>query len=358
MSVRTEQIQSFDPAFDTIRACAALIVFISHIVIFMIMEKLEFGGQKYFVFETLAALSVEFFFVLSGILLGRILLKQFSGEHKNANVKIFLMRRWMRTLPVYYLALAGYFLIFRISEFPLPDSWPLYFVFLQSPVYFNTSFFGVSWSLCIEEIFYILFPVLVYGFIKLGAQTKKAFLSVGFFLIVLCFAARQMYLPHFEAWMFDLRTGLVFRLDSIAVGLIAGIVFASISRVAAWTSFGILALFSALWIVLGDRFSHDNVWDMVILQSSFTVLPWVCAILVLYLSQIRILKPNKAVSFFADISYGLYVFHLPIMDVFYLYNLGGVFYPVFCLVFCYLVFRYIETPILKRRPIYVAEQHK
>lgn len=97
-------------------------------------------------------LGVDLFFVLSGFLianqsLGLIKKNQFT-------LKKFYISRFMRTLPNYYVVLLISILISGISDFDLS-----YLFFLQN--FGDLRFFGHSWSLCVEEHFYIVFPLIL-----------------------------------------------------------------------------------------------------------------------------------------------------------------------------------------------------
>ena len=123
---------------------------------------------------------VELFFVLSGFLIGGILLKLFEkNEHFNLKtIGGFWIRRWFRTLPNYYLILLlniviVYFGIIKedFSQF----NWKFFF-FLQNFTKPFTGFFWESWSLSIEEWFYLLFPIIlvsIYLLLKMSKIRKK-----------------------------------------------------------------------------------------------------------------------------------------------------------------------------------------
>ena len=61
------------------------------------------------IFEYLSFLFVDFFFVLSGFVLYRLLIKVHNNKN---NLIIFYTRRWMRTLPIFFIALISYSLFF------------------------------------------------------------------------------------------------------------------------------------------------------------------------------------------------------------------------------------------------------
>jgi len=108
---------------------------------------------------------VQFFFCLSGFLITSILIE--SGKANNY-FKIFYARRILRIFPIYFLILFGVFFIAVTLKLNVNDFW-LYILYIQN---FKLSFQGWSisfpnwlnhtWSLAIEEQFYIFFPFLVY----------------------------------------------------------------------------------------------------------------------------------------------------------------------------------------------------
>ncbi|MEZ4907056.1 MAG: acyltransferase [Saprospiraceae bacterium] len=176
---------------------------------------------------------VELFFVLSGFLIGGILIKQFQNSDSLGvrSIGNFWIRRWFRTLPNYYLILIiniifVYFGLIKedFSQF----NWRFFF-FLQN---FSQSFYGFfweSWSLSIEEWFYLLFPIILtfnYLILKgLKVSKKHIFLvSVLIFLLV-PFLLRFFIASKFEVDNFWLGVKIykvvIYRLDGIALGLLA-----------------------------------------------------------------------------------------------------------------------------------------
>lgn len=115
------------PWFDFVRSLAILLVLLSHsrgwlLDYWEFAELLKFGGY----------IGVELFFSLSGILVGSILLKTpllFDFEQ----FKRFLVRRWYRTLPNYYLWLG---IVSILAFFNIRDGWTQfnfgYLVFTQN----------------------------------------------------------------------------------------------------------------------------------------------------------------------------------------------------------------------------------
>ncbi len=99
---------------------------------------------------------VDLFFALSGWLLGRQLLREYFDSGR-IDFRRFWLRRWLRTLPAYYAVLIATTLWYcrRTGE---PPDWT-FPVFLQTYCS-DMPYFGVSWSLCVEEHFYLAVPLL------------------------------------------------------------------------------------------------------------------------------------------------------------------------------------------------------
>jgi peptidoglycan/LPS O-acetylase OafA/YrhL len=145
MSVGSGGLHERHRSLDLLRACAISMVITAHSV-------LAYGAPKSLAPLQLGGIGVDLFFVLSGWLLGNQLIKEFSSTG-SINLLRFWARRWMRTLPAYYTILILTCIQQAIShpETPLRVE---YLVFLQN--YTGLPYFFVSWSLCVEEHFYLL----------------------------------------------------------------------------------------------------------------------------------------------------------------------------------------------------------
>jgi len=116
---------------------------------------------------------VDLFFVLSGFLIGGILL---DAKESPRYFQTFYLRRFHRILPLYYLWIGVFFLMAATSFSHLPAPlrlgpirWtlvPIFFLFVQNTVSkqlpgFSSQWFGALWSLAVEEQFYLAMPLLV-----------------------------------------------------------------------------------------------------------------------------------------------------------------------------------------------------
>ncbi len=114
---------------------------------------------------TLSVIGVDLFFVLSGFLIGGILIRTFlNTDFTVANVGQFWIRRWFRTLPNYWLLFTVDIVLYQVMK--LNDFQPVHllgYVFLQNLWYPNVlGFFPEGWSLAVEEWFYLTLPIAMY----------------------------------------------------------------------------------------------------------------------------------------------------------------------------------------------------
>ena len=171
---------------------------------------------------------VELFFVLSGFLIGGILLKIIHNNNYKLSTKQvlnFWKRRWFRTLPNYYL-----FLIINIIllKFSLIDGTfkhfdYKYFLFLQNFTQPLIGFFWESWSLAVEEWFYIFLPLSLIIFLFIFPSKKGILFSI-ITLITLPLVYRIINSDiSVDAFWWDVkfRKVILMRLDTIIYGVLA-----------------------------------------------------------------------------------------------------------------------------------------
>jgi peptidoglycan/LPS O-acetylase OafA/YrhL len=164
--------------------------------------------------------------------------------------QVFYLRRFLRIFPVYWLLLASYFLAqaidthWRLGFISLlddPNPWPVlrYFFFFQNLVLvqmssLEPSWVMVTWSLAIEEQFYLVAPLVL----RLLQPEKVLWLCVA--LCVLCPVIRIAYLFGQNRPLAALySTGA--RVDSLAAGvLMAALIFLHpLSLVTRWRAMGV-----------------------------------------------------------------------------------------------------------------------
>lgn len=213
---------------DLMRALAILFVVLGH---GSMLEKANTG------FPWIPLINgVELFFVLSGFLIGGILIKTFkkSNSFGIKTISHFWIRRWFRTLPNYYLVLILNIIVvyFGIVKGDFTQFNWRFFLFLQNFSQPFTGFFWESWSITIEEWFYLLFPlilaILFFGLKRFKLDKKLIFLWAIFIFLLVPFLLRFFIASKFDLDNFWLGVKIykvvIYRLDGIALGLLAAFI--------------------------------------------------------------------------------------------------------------------------------------
>ena len=137
-------------------------------------------------------------------------------------VRRFWARRWTRTLPLYFFVLAAYALLKPpLFHAPFHGSWR-YLVFLQNTGPLKD--FVQSWSLCIEEQFYLVFPLVFFLLRPRRPAWWLVPLAVSVALRVLAWHALGLPSalgPSYDPAIVDplFKFGTLRHLDGIAVGV-------------------------------------------------------------------------------------------------------------------------------------------
>lgn len=172
---------------------------------------------------------VSIFFVLSGFLIGGIFIRSIESAKKIKLKFIFSFwtKRWLRTLPNYYLILTILVLIFLINNRKIEANIIEYYLFIQNLKWPQSSFFPESWSLAVEEWFYLTIPIIilfVYNFLK---NLEKTIYYTSFFIILSVSILRYLKFQEIGNINYDLeyRKIVIYRLDSLMYGVAASSFF-------------------------------------------------------------------------------------------------------------------------------------
>jgi peptidoglycan/LPS O-acetylase OafA/YrhL len=336
---------------DLVRAIAVLLVMASH-------WANNFGvwygfHAPQFVFDA-GEVGVDLFFALSGFLIGRILLELVDRGPSWRALGVFLVRRGMRTLPLYYLWLAVLVAVWP----PTAGDHPLrrMILLLQNfawPMPPN-DFFAVSWSLTIEEWFYLGFGTCLVGAaMVLGRR--------ALWPVLLVFIAGPLSLrflvPGYHTWSNGLWHSVIFRIDSVAYGVVLAHIWRRAGGVLRHTTpallLGLALIFGAWSDLLLPSHLLPELNDTAMVVGAVLCLP-----AALRLRTIRS-WPGWLIARISAQSYGLYLMHLTILvDLAQgLYWRHLITRPVAVLVavalpfvLSWASFVYLERPLLARRP--------
>jgi peptidoglycan/LPS O-acetylase OafA/YrhL len=172
---------------------------------------------------------VDLFFVLSGFLIGGILLD--ARESPNY-FKAFYVRRAYRILPIYAVTLAAFWLIRALSQveyngnaslqwlFSRPFPWYFYATLSQniSMTYYGSlgpAWLGATWSLAVEEQFYLTLPFLI----KYVRPRRLPYpLTIVILLAPLFRTLLRLFVTHGEVGTYVLMPS---RADALMLGVLA-----------------------------------------------------------------------------------------------------------------------------------------
>jgi len=179
--------------------------------------------------------ALDLFFVLSGFLIGGILM---DSRESPSYFKTFYARRFFRIVPVYYAWVLLYIILIAIAgnqvtrlsnsglHPPLTLSVVSYFLFFQNSITMNlygfaAAWFGHLWSLAVEEQFYLVAPLVV------RLTSPKALKWLLGLVILLAIAFRLFFRFSEGVPALTIATRTVCRMDALAVGMLAAILVRS-----------------------------------------------------------------------------------------------------------------------------------
>lgn len=291
-------------SLDGLRAIAVLLVMMLHANF-----KLGWSG----------GLGVSVFFALSGFLITTLLLEEFSHSG-TISFKGFYIRRTMRLFPPLYLMLLmvlAYALLFRVG---MEQTFIVHDVISAAAYVYNICWawgWGIkelllyhTWSLGVEEQFYLLWPAVLYIFLKSKQLNLLKYLLAVF--IVLVWMLKSMHLfPGLASSMLK---------EAIFIGCLGALIRFTATKEK--TINGFMAIFLLLMILalgiapLKFTSTYNTVFNVV---SIFSIL------IILYLVEnksglLHQLLSHRYFVFIGKISYSLYLWHLPVFRLFYYHS--------------------------------------
>ena len=368
--LKTQQTNNFY-GLDNLRAFAIIMVFFFHY-------------NRWFEHPTwfpdvikIGWTGVDLFFVLSGFLISSQLFAQIKKDG-TFSMRDFYIKRFFRIIPIYLFVLAIYFLFpfFRELE-ALPPLWK-FLTFTQNfgADFANHRTFGVVWSLCVEEHFYLLLPATLLILLTLGVYEKAVPLIILLFLLgflIRLYCWYDVYLPQTNGienralWISTIYYPTYCRLD----GLLAGVSIAAVynnqpsifSQLSKYAN-GLIA--GGLMILTVTYFIASNNVDFVRSIFSFPMasIGYGCMVLGAIMPPSFLYKWKSAtMTLIAKLSYALYLVHMSLTAVAQKTfsnwgiakdsNLMLLLSIVFCFTVALLLHYSIEKPFMKMRERFI-----
>jgi len=322
------------PHVQVLRAISVLLVFFYHL-------KLDLFKNGY--------LGVDIFFVISGFVITKSLHKEFKDKGE-INFLNFYKKRFKRIFPVLLFVLTIVFVLYKFygppdislkkdylySIFGLSN----FFYLINDVDYFNNIFdnpLGHTWSLGIEEQFYIIYPLLLFILLKNFKDNKISiffYLIIFLSLIIINFININnntiFYLPFLRFWEFFLGCVIPF------------LKFKKNNQLS--LIFFILIFFILFLNIFEGNITNVNLY---IFKNIFITF-FVSCFLIFYNKQknFLIFFENRFLKFLGDLSYSIYLWHLPIIyfSNIYFNGINFLLISIFAtIILSYFTFNYIEN---------------
>jgi len=356
---------------DVIRSIAILLVLFSHstFLLFPTKENTILNAIRFF-----GTIGVDLFFVLSGFLIGGIILKQLNQEHTSFKYfGYFWIRRWFRTLPNYFLVLLLNILVFYFLHDDIINGICSYFMFFQNFSYPHPDFFTEAWSLSIEEVAYIVGPLLLYLLILSNRRIpkRKQYLIITLIVIIVTTCFRyNFHLTHFISsdhyWSQQLRKVVVYRVDSIYYGFLGA--YIAMYFKTKWEQYKKVCFYLGVVLFFGMHtliFLYDIRPENTSFFYNMVYLPLVSLILLLFFPMATFFKTGgflkTQITKISVLSYAVYLinYSLILLTIQYFIDLSQatflfkafvlLIYWIATFFFSYLLFVYFELPMTQLR---------
>ena len=316
MSIRNQHFVHI----DGLRGLAILLVVIYH-------YGLDYRGAGLFSHMTVKSLlqmgwmGVDLFFVISGFLITSILL---DTRDRPGYLKNFIMRRFLRIWPLYYLNLVVLIVVApRFMPSPeltsVVDKQAWFWSYGANWLFaleggFNSTACGYFWSLAVEEQFYVFWPLVVW---KLS-ESRLSVVCVG---MLLGSAALRLVLASQGVPSASLYTITFTHLDSVA----AGTVICMIARdphcreIAVRYSTTILLLALTALVLVRWHDGSFKAWGSAMSRSGYTLVALAGAMLLVkahFIARLSLYKRLLGMPFMVltgRYSYALYLVHVPLV---------------------------------------------
>ena len=213
------------PALDGLRAIAVLLVLTAHVG--TTTSATLWPGVRTAAGQ--AAIGVDLFFVISGFLITTLMLREVDRTG-GLDLRNFFVRRVLRIFPAYYVFLAVVYLLTRLDLASVPaGDWLAAVTYTVNFRAYPAWEVGHTWSLSVEEHFYLAWPFVIAYF------SRRTALGVAAGVVVFGFLARWVVLLWWPELSVYLDSVTFTRIDTILFGCVLAIL---VRRVEAAASLG------------------------------------------------------------------------------------------------------------------------
>ena len=302
------------PALDGLRGIAVLMVLFFHLIHL---------SPELYLFAQGGFLGVDVFFVLSGFLITSILIKEYENDGQ-INLKNFYLRRSFRLVPAFWTFLIC---LYYFGDYLLPDDQAklihsyhnLFFAFTYLMNWHNVIGNGLTgnlnhtWSLAIEEQFYIIWSLVLFKCFAKRLTRRQIFLWTGG--VILGLIVWRFWRAANGTNPIILYYSTETRIDALLIGCLAAMIYSwrlLPEKFYASRQFDFLALLSLLTALFtAFSFSHTEAF---LYYGFLSIFAAAVAVIILWLVTRTKSIPNtlleiKPLRWLGQISYGLYLWH-------------------------------------------------
>lgn len=309
-------------------------------------------------------MGVDFFFVLSGFLITTLLLRE-EARYGSFSMKNFYLRRIIRIVPVYFFVVSMvslYYIIVK-GQYHLAELLPFYYLFLSNFLVEHIPLLTITWSLSVEEQFYVIWPVLLMLLPRdwiIPALSALVVLNVAGGLNINGAESPELWPLEFSLPNSTYAPILMGAMSAIVLDRRNFFIeiYPFLGR-----KYSSLFLFFALILTLQLAPSDVRGWPNLAIHSLMTLI--VMSLVVREDMALTTFLTSRVVARIGSVSYGIYLYHLIALDlVNRIFPTGGTVISLFSFVAYVLVawvisevsFRTLEAFFYRFRPQRKAEQ--
>lgn len=284
-----------NPAVDVARALAILSVAMGH----------------YNKFLPYGELGVDLFFVISGLLIGGILVNQYETGRKISFPRFFAQRAFKIIPSFYFFMFAGNALVWLMYKESMPSfivDWGdmkryllFYFNYTGdgSPIFFHI------WSLCVEEHFYLILPFI---FITAQYLSSRRLLLMGI-LGMIAVGIMGKYFSFSFLSSQETYAGTHNRIDALGYGVLISYLFKNHSEYFYTNWLKVVVFFTGLLILAASIFCDihmKSTFYTKVVFNNLTHLSFFLMVASAYTMQLNYVFPLRVMAYF---SYNWYLWH-------------------------------------------------
>jgi len=311
-------------------------------------------------------MGVDLFFVLSGFLISGLLFSE-NEKHEKINFLRFFIRRGFKIYPLFYMLIGLTVILYYFNGIAIPFK-----NLLPELLFFQNYYAGLylhTWSLAIEEHFYILLIICFFILTRL-----KPLKHIATLYILLCLMSAVFLLRIFLCYIN--AGGIYFTTHTRIDSLLAGVVISYIWRYKKeWLNIFytkaryILLVISIVCLSIFGFFEPNNLFTQSI---GFSIIYLACSLLLVFVLT-KESSPEKksgmisrSLRFMGFYSYAIYLGHLPVLNILNHFGIeegSGIknivyffLYVLLCVITGVIFSELIEQPFLKLRNKYFVSK--